>query len=114
VNPGATSGKVLAVFERGARGADALLAASEAAQRAGVQLVVAALVWQQGRLRCCGGPSPYVIGCAIQDDARASLLEARRLLGDAGERAEFHVLAGDPEPPLSSWVAAQQVGETRT
>jgi len=100
---------VLALFESGARGAAALRDASDFAQRTGARLVVATLVWQQGRLRCCGGPSPNVIACAIREDATASLREARQLLGAAGDRAEFHVVAGEPRPPLCSWVTAAGV-----
>jgi hypothetical protein len=102
-------GAVLALFENGRRGSAALRDASDLAERTGAPLVVATLVWQQGRLRCCGGPSPNVIACAVRDEATVSLEQARRLLGAAGDGAGYEVIAGEPEPPLARWVAEHGV-----
>jgi hypothetical protein len=106
---GAQPGVVLALFESGARGRAALREASEAARQAGARLVVGMLVWQQGRARCCGGVSPHIFNCAVRDEALEELLQARRLLGDAGDSAELRVVAGDPEPPLRSLVCAEGI-----
>jgi hypothetical protein len=99
--------RVLVVFEAGRRGAAALRAGVELAE-AGSALSIVTLAPQAQAMWCCGGGAAGPYNCAIKDEARLELDEARKLLGAASEGAMFNVLVGHPDPPLAAWVAEHE------
>lgn len=95
--------RVLVLFESSDSGAAAIRRAADVAEATGATLEVVSLAGQDPINRC--GPSPHAYNCAVREAANEGLLEARKLLGARAERATFRVLVGEPEPPLTTWVA---------
>lgn len=102
------SQRVAVLFEPGRSGAAALRTAVELAEPHG-ELSVLTLAPQAQQLPCCGGGGAATYNCAVRDDAKAELRQARRLLQSARARATFTVLVGHPDPPLATWVAAHAI-----
>jgi hypothetical protein len=94
---------ILVLFEDSANGAAALRRAAEAAGSVDGALVVVTLAGQDPN-NCCCGPSPYAFNRAVREAASEDLDRARMLLGGQAEGVTFRLLAGQPEPPLASWV----------
>jgi len=101
---GASSRRVLVVFEACESGRAALREAAELAN-AGSELVVVTLAPQARPMKWgrAGGEGPYNV--AMREEAAIELREAREILGSVAERALFTVLAGCPQPPLAAWAA---------
>lgn len=96
--------RVLAIFQAGRAGRAVLRRGSELTREGG-RLWVVALAPQARALRCCGGAAVGPYNCAVRDEAREELAQARELLGADAARASFTVLSGTPEPPLEAFVA---------
>jgi hypothetical protein len=93
------------VYEPCASGRRALAQGLELTD-AGGELAVVTLAPQAGR-RCCsrGGDAEY--NCAVRDEARVELREARELVGPAADRALFATLIEYRDPPIAAWAGRQ-------
>jgi hypothetical protein len=99
--------RVLVVCESSRRGAAALRAAAKLTG-ADTQLSVVAVAPQAVQARCCQrGPSVEVLNCVVRDEAESDLVDARRILGAAADRATFTSLVARRDPPLATWAANQ-------
>jgi hypothetical protein len=94
---------VLVHYEPCASGRRALAEALALTDDAGC-LTIVTLAPQAGP-RCCsrGGDAEY--NCAVRDEARLELREARELLGSAAERADFQMLVERRDAPFAEWAA---------
>jgi hypothetical protein len=95
--------KVLVHYEPCASGRRALAHGLELTDPAG-ELTVVTLAQQAGR-SCCsrGGTAEY--NCAVRDEARLELNEAREMTGPAAMRTSFATLVERRDPPLAIWAA---------
>jgi hypothetical protein len=99
-----SAGKRVAVlYEPGRTGAAALDLAGRLVGDDGSALAVVGLAPQDTRIRC-GAGSAIDYNRAVCEAVDAELRQARELLGDAGNRASFTLLAQDRDPPLSAWI----------
>lgn len=99
--------RVLVVYERGSSGSEALRQAAELAS-VGAELSVVTLAPQAKPSKCCGGGGAGPYNCALRDEARDELRQARESLGAAAEQASFTALLGTPSVPLADWASSRR------
>lgn len=95
------------MFVHGRSGTAVLRRAAELC-RPGTELSVVTLAPQAHAVRCCGAAAVGPYNCAVREDAREELREARSLLGPLAEGANFTTLSGRPQPPLADYVAEME------
>jgi hypothetical protein len=97
--------RVVVLYEPGRAGSAALDLAGRLVRDDGCALAVVGVAPQDAGI-LCGAGSAIDYNRAVCEAADAELREARKLLGDVGDRASFTLLVRDRDPRLGAWIAA--------